>query len=217
MKTDTAAVKEIWKELGVMFNDDEHEWVKQDRRGLYVPYIRKPAIIHRLNTVIGPGNYSLTTEVLSSKKEGDYYQVAYRGNIEIYIGDRTIKFSDTGAADSKNFTTAEKGASTDAIKRVVKLIGIGLYLDTGQLGMWLDDGDVMPLIRMLPGKEKAVTLHPSLKFPLGANQGKELRSASKEALEAFNKWLHADNDSRLEDEYLFRLAETIKEFGMLGE
>ena len=210
-------MSEIFQRLAKPFADHEHEWLTQIARGdrkLVVPYIRKPSIIKRLTEVVGFGNYNISVEKVSEDKEaGDddrvKYTAVYRSVLTLDVDGKTVEFSDIGVGVSAKRDTAEKGGATDAIKRAAKLAGIGLYLDNGSLHIWIDRESQDPRVSFFGGK--TVTLHPSLTVPLGKNKGKSLEMLDDESLEGLYNWFNEEERYK-EDEYFWRLRETIRLF-----
>lgn len=111
------ALLEIRKPLDVT----EIEWkVQSGKNGLLVvPYIDARTVINRLN-LLGIGNYSMTFEPI---KIGDKDGV--KAKLSIRVGDHWVHFEDgSEPSDIESF----KGAISNAYKRVVTHIGLGMDL-----------------------------------------------------------------------------------------
>lgn len=211
--------RQIFKKLAEPFADEDHEWLTQrtyehtDSR-MVVPYIRKPSIIERLNDVVGFGNFAIHTTHIRSDKEvnergGTKYTAVYRATLWLKFGDEWDGFEDVGVNTSHKQDTAEKGAATDAIKRAAKLVGIGLYLDTGELYITIPNKSPDPKIAFYKGKP--VVLHPSLTVPFGSSKGKSLSELDDGSLKGLYQWL-TENDRYMKSEYMWRLHESIANF-----
>jgi len=203
---------EIFEALARPFPDDAHEWLIQKKRSpskLVVPYIRKPDIIDRLIEVIGFGKFRIESAITEVTNTGEHWLVGASATLVMELPDADpMKLTDVGAAESQMFATAMKGAATDAVKRVAKLAGIGLYLDRGDLFIWIREDDQDPLIRFY--KEKPVAIHPSLR-----HRGQRLDELSEEQLKKAVEWL-SENDRYMQKVEWFRMYMSIVEFGLLG-
>lgn len=207
--------REIFEKLSAPFDDSDHEWLTQKQfqnRGTHivVPYIRKPSIIKRLNNVLGFGNFAITVKNLYSEQFGeDKFASAFIAELKLKVNDEWITFSDAGVNIAFKRDTADKGASTDAIKRAAKLAGIGIYLDMGKLSILIPIDSVDPKIAFFDGR--TVTLHPSLVIPFGSSKGKAIEDVSQDTRSKLYEWLNKE-DRYKKDEYLFRLRETIRKY-----
>lgn len=83
------------------------------------PYLKAPAIINRLNQVVGPGNWNVDTVPVDVET----------GAVKVTLTILGTSMSDYGDPNNVGRTAqAFKEASSDGLKRAARLFGIGLYL-----------------------------------------------------------------------------------------
>jgi hypothetical protein len=87
-----------------------------------VPYLQKPALIHRLNTVF-PLCWSFEFQPMDAAG----FQV--KGRLMIRLEDGPVYYEDAGESGEDQSKEKLKSATTDAFKRCCEMAGIGLYLD----------------------------------------------------------------------------------------
>jgi len=203
------AIRTKWDELTEPFKPEDHEWLtksksRDKRKVMLVPYIRKPAIIERLVSVFGVDGFSLTidTPVVQSVVNSDGVEsyIAYT-KATLSLSKEGVVFSDIGASTiGYDPETAIKGSATDAVKRVAKLIGIGLYLDRGgDLTTWVPANEYgypewYPLLVVYGNRPYAV--NPDPEFPTGNNKGKRLSQVDRKTLEAAYDWFEKNEDAK---------------------
>jgi len=210
----------FFEALSKPFDDRDHEWVLQRRNRQsgtkwLAPYIRKPSIIKRLVEVVGFGGFSIDTHHTYTRTNDDgKFEVAYTATLTITTPNGEVHFTDAGSASSGQLITAEKGASTDAIKRAAKLAGIGLYLDMGNLYIEVPDNDrTEPLIRFRGSEPVAV--HPSIRVNFGSIAGSRLNEVDQDKMYAMYNWLKEEQGEGYryeQDNTLFAIFKAIEEF-----
>lgn len=113
--------QDIFDQLAAPFPTEMIEWRigsrnKEKTKGIALAYINARAVMDRLDSVVGPGNWQDRYPHANTKTVCE---------IGIRIGDEWIWKSD-GAGDTD--FEAEKGALSDAFKRAAVRWGIGRYL-----------------------------------------------------------------------------------------
>jgi hypothetical protein len=124
-------MKEIVEQLNAVFPANDH-LVREGGYGSWFVYIKRDAIIDRLNTV-APMEW---TNFITDKVRHDHtvtvtMEMAVKGITRSFNGsaeDKPIKDKKTKEIIGWNSENTEKAAATDAFKRVASMFGIGLYL-----------------------------------------------------------------------------------------
>ena len=198
-----------WERLTAPFDPEDHEWLQKADYGdtvIMVPYIRKPAILARLQEVFGISGFSLqvdtpTVQTVTTFQKGKPVEkmIAYT-RATLTIKKYGTAYSDIGASTiGYDPETAIKGAATDATKRVAKLIGIGLYLDRG--------GDLSVRVPAIDGKPKwypllvihdgtPMAIDPDPTFRAGNNKGRRISEVDQKTLEAALDWFDKHPDAK---------------------
>lgn len=88
--------------------------------GRAIPYLKRAAIVERLNTILGPDNWSGEPVEWPSRPDALVYKLTLH-----LPGGKSVTQHD-GAEETEFFSF--KGGITDAFKRTAALFGVGLYL-----------------------------------------------------------------------------------------
>lgn len=103
--------------------------------GTRLTYIPVSEVIARLNKVLGPSNWS--TEIQFCKRdETDPDFIVAHVTVFAHIGDKTVRKDGIGGQKIKRTKSGDivdlgdemKGAVSDALKKAVQQLGVGLYL-----------------------------------------------------------------------------------------
>lgn len=108
-------------------------------RGKYLDYLEGWYVIDRLNKILGQGNWSYNTNLISlfETQGKEYWETGYRAVVTLQVmlpDNTTASFEDVGYGDGKdkNRTKAHesggKEAVTDGLKRCAKNLGMSMGL-----------------------------------------------------------------------------------------
>lgn len=116
----------------------------REQNGVTLTYAKGHQYITRLNDALGLGNWEFDAELLTTNPEAQSLSV--KGTLTVYFPNGAVrKFSQFGSGRVTRgmpFGDGVKGATTDALKKVCTLIGIGNYLSEGDDDAHVSSGPV---------------------------------------------------------------------------
>ena len=110
----------IFEDLSAPFLESEVGILQKGGKAFY--FVRRDAIIARLNEVLGPENWSLQVERFADDS------VVGKLSYTLPDGKTFVKFDLGGAAGMPDAGDDDKSMWTDALKRTTSQLGVGLYL-----------------------------------------------------------------------------------------
>lgn len=137
------------------------EMVKQlNKGGASLAYIPISEVINRMNKVVGVGNWSFTVKSWQQLGNSIVAQVSVVATIDGNVvtrdgvGGQKIKMSKQG--EPVDIGDEVKGAVSDALKKAVQTLGIGLYLarseDALEIEQAIDASTVVTLVPVVSSK-----------------------------------------------------------------
>lgn len=116
---------DIAPHLRAPFRDDEIEHKPaKGGSGKTLPYVKAPAIMDRLDAVVGPGNWSVDAGVADAET----------GTVRVTLTIFGVSMTDFGDSNNPKSSVggqAFKESASDGLKRAARLFGIGRYLWQG--------------------------------------------------------------------------------------